>query len=114
MLLLTQHLFNQEQLLTELNVVSHKVKQTPNMVLANTVTLTCKKIQTALPVKQIEMTTSTCLLGIRLETPRLILECSMLITLKPMDGLNADGQPPMKLHSFTLLLTPPTGIQFAT
>jgi hypothetical protein len=38
-----------------------------------------------------------------------------MLTTEPLtDGLHADGQPPKKLHSSTLLHSPLTGIQFAT
>lgn len=54
------------------------------------------------------------MVGIRLNTERLMLDCTMLITEPQMLGHHADGLLLMRLHSSILLHTPPTGIQSAT
>jgi len=108
----TPSLSNQAQAAWELNVVYHWARL-KSMQLANMATPVWSGIQILKLTRSLEMTWNN-LLGIRLEMPRLMLDCSMLTTLRPTDGQNADGQLPMTLHSSTLLHTPQTGIQFAT
>jgi len=52
--------------------------------------------------------------GIRLETVKLISDCSMPIIEKLINGLNADGQRLVMHHSSTILPTLLNGMMFAT